>query len=201
MMSTDDACTDLAFTGLGYSVMAIVVVAIACLAVGMVILGRKNSRGHLGVFVALLLVLGACTGVGMASSSPARAATPGCTDATPTPSTTPAIVQTSTITELAPGGTAAGISGVSTNLGQDSVFVVMVEVHIASVTKAPNAAAGSCDASDYVVLNPQMPVDQSVPPQGSVQFTGATIGFNDRSTNQDACKGATVRLIYELYES
>ena len=29
-------------------------------------------------------------------------------------------------------------------------------------------------------------------------FTGATIRFNDKATNQDACKGATVGLAYAI---
>ena len=33
-------------------------------------------------------------------------------------------------------------------------------------------------------------------PGGSTAFAGASIGFNDKSTNQDACKGATIPLLY-----
>jgi len=209
MTSANSACAGLAFTGLGYSVLAIVVVALACLAMGIVLLGRGKGRGRVSVLVALLLALGACTAVGMTGPSSATAATPGCDGSRPSPGPTqsPApsaaltVVQTSTIAGLAPGVPAIPISGVTTNTGPDSVFVEMVVVRVESVTKAPHAVAGSCDASNYVVLNPQMSVNQSVPPQGSVHFTGATIGFDNRATNQDACKAAMVRLTYELYES
>jgi hypothetical protein len=202
-------CTGLAFTGLGYSVLAIVAVAIACLAVGVAVLGLGKRRGRRGVFIALVpvlvLALGGFAVGGMAGSSSADAATPGCVGSSPAPSTAPStaptVVQTSAITGLAPGVPAMPISGMSTNNGDDSIFVEMVIVSIGSVTKAPHATAGSCNASNYIVLNPQMSVDQTMPPQGSVHFTGATIGFNNRATNQDACKGATVRLTYELYES
>jgi hypothetical protein len=111
------------------------------------------------------------------------------------------VVQTSAITDLAPGVPATLISGMSTNTGPDGVFVEMVVVRVESVTKAPDAAAGSCTAANYVILNPQMPVNKTVPSHGSTQFTGATIGFYNRVTNQDACKGATVHLKYEVYES
>jgi hypothetical protein len=209
MMSLTGDCSGLAFTGLGYSVLAIAIVAIACLAAGIVVVGHAKQRSRLGVSVALLLVLGLCVTIGMAGASSARAATSDCGNSTPTttptpspaPSSTLTLTQTSTITSLAPGIAAATISGTSTNNGLDNIFVEMVEVRIDTITKAPHAAAGTCDASDYILLNPQMAVNQSVPPHGSVQFTGATLGFNDRSTNQDACKGATVRLTYELYES
>ena len=33
-------------------------------------------------------------------------------------------------------------------------------------------------------------------PGGSTAFAGASIGFNDKSTNQDACKGAAVTVHY-----
>jgi hypothetical protein len=203
MTSVIVGCGGLAFTGLGYSIIAIVVVAVACVAAGILVVGRSKQRGRLGASIALLVVLAVCVVIGMAGASSARAAASDCGTSAPTPTSGSvlSITQTSTIADLAPGVAAATITGTSTNNGVDSVFLRRVEVRINSVTKAPHAAAGSCDASDYVVLNPQMPVNQSVPPQGSVKFTGATIGFNDRSANQDACKGATVRLTYELYAS
>jgi hypothetical protein len=207
MTSVIVGCGGLAFTGLGYSIIAIVVVAVACVVAGILVVGRSRQRGRLGASIAVLVVLAVCVVIGMAGASSARAAASDCGRSAPTSTPTPtpgsvfSITQTSTIADLAPGVAAATITGTSTNNGDDSVFLRRVEVRITSVTKAPHAAAGSCDASDYVVLNPQMPVNQRVPPQGSVKFTGATIGFNDRSTNQDACKGATVRLTYELYAS
>jgi hypothetical protein len=207
MKSAIGNCTGLAFTGLGYSVLAIVLVAIACLAVGVLVFGLGKRRDGRGAFIALVavLVLGGFAASGLAGSSSADAATPGCVGSSPAPSTAPrvapTVVQTSTITGLAPGAPAIAISGMSTNNGHDSIFVRMVVVRVGSVTKAPHATAGSCNASNYVVLNPQMSVNRTMPPRGSVNFTGATIGFNNRATNQDACKGATVRLTYELYES
>lgn len=72
-------------------------------------------------------------------------------------------------------------------------------VRVSSVTKAPHAVAGRCDATDYMVLNPQMPVNETVLPDASLNIGGATIGFDDRATNQDACKGATVHLSYDAY--
>jgi hypothetical protein len=203
MMSAIVDCTGLAFTGIAYSIVAIVAVAIACLAVGVAVLGLGKRRGRRGVFIALVLVvvLGAFAVGGMAGSSSADAATSGCGGSSPAPSTALTVVQTSTITGLAPGVPAIPISGMSTNNGHDSIFVRMVIVSIESVAKAPHATAGSCNASNYVVLHPQMSVNRSMPPRGSVYFTGATIGFNNRATNQDACKGAMVQLVYELYES
>ena len=41
-----------------------------------------------------------------------------------------------------------------------------------------------------------MSVGSDVAAGASASFTGATLGFNDKLTNQDACKGATVNLAY-----
>ena len=67
---------------------------------------------------------------------------------------------------------------------------------IASVTKPANAAAGTCDASDYALSNAVMAVNTDLTPGQTVSFTGATLGFNNKASNQDACKGATVNLAY-----
>jgi hypothetical protein len=41
-----------------------------------------------------------------------------------------------------------------------------------------------------------MPVGATVREGGSAEFSGAALAFNDKSTNQDACKGARVDLHY-----
>ena len=46
---------------------------------------------------------------------------------------------------------------------------------------------------------PTMAVNAEVPAgTGQGQFTGATIQFNNKATNQDGCKGATVNLAYAI---
>jgi hypothetical protein len=61
---------------------------------------------------------------------------------------------------------------------------------------APGAAAGRCDAGDYLLLNTRMPVGRMVHPGKPAPFSGAAIGFNNTSANQDACKNARVDLRY-----
>ena len=102
------------------------------------------------------------------------------------------IVQTSTISGLAPGVAAQTISGTVTNGATNNAYVDTVTVSIASVT----GGAGSCDASDYTLLNPVMDVQSDLAPGASANFTGATLAFNNKATNQDGCKGATVNLAY-----
>jgi hypothetical protein len=182
---------------MAFPVVAVIVVAIACFAFGLALLWVSRRREHRHVSVVVVLVLAICAVVACAPPPSANAATPGCGD--PAPAFT--IAQTSVITGLAPGMPAVRIDAVGTNTGDTSIFVAAVAVRVSSVTKAPLAAAGACDAIDYVVENPQMPVNETVLPAGSVEFGGATIGFNDRATNQDACKGATVHLAYDVDES
>jgi hypothetical protein len=65
------------------------------------------------------------------------------------------------------------------------------------VTQAVGAV-GTCGATDYALVSPDMDVNQTVP-TGADQGTwgGATIQFNNKPTiNQDGCKGATVTIAY-----
>jgi hypothetical protein len=54
-----------------------------------------------------------------------------------------------------------------------------------------------CGSTDFTLANATMTVNAEIP-AGSSQgaWTGATIHFNDKASNQDACKGATVNLAY-----
>ncbi|HEX4057504.1 MAG TPA: hypothetical protein VHX87_04200 [Galbitalea sp.] len=109
-------------------------------------------------------------------------------------------VQTSTITGLAPGGTAQTLSGNFTNTNSGPVYVTSVTASISSVTKAGGAPSGTCDATDYSLTNATMAVGAEVA-SGSAKgaWTGATIAFNDKgATLQDACKGATVNIAYAI---
>ncbi|MET9316183.1 hypothetical protein ABZX12_30565 [Kribbella sp. NPDC003505] len=101
------------------------------------------------------------------------------------------ITQTSEISNMFPGDTAQAITGTVKNNATNSAYVNTVTVSIASVT-----ATGTCDASDYTLASPVMTVGQDVAAGGTVPFTGATIKFNNKATNQDGCKGATVNLSY-----
>jgi hypothetical protein len=105
------------------------------------------------------------------------------------------LVQTSTITDLAPGGAPQAIAGTVTNNASNSAHVGSVTVSIGSVKQAAGAT-GSCDASDYTIADGIMTVNQDIAAGSSANFSGATIVFNNKTTNQDGCKGATVNLDY-----
>lgn len=108
------------------------------------------------------------------------------------------VVQTSTVTDLAPGDTAQTLSGNFDNANDNPVYVATVTASIGTIERAVDAPAGTCDATDYTLANAAMTVDAEIP-AGSAQgaWTGATIRFNNKpAVNQDACKGATVNLAY-----
>ena len=108
-------------------------------------------------------------------------------------------VQTSTVTNMYPGDTAQTLSGNFNNPNASLSYVATVTASIASVTKATLAVAGTCDASDYTLAATVMTVGADVL-AGTAKgaWTGATIKFNNKGTNQDQCKGATVNLAYAI---
>jgi hypothetical protein len=107
--------------------------------------------------------------------------------------------QTSTVTGLAPGVSAQTLSGDFDNPNPGPVYVTSVTASISSVVKAGGAPAGTCDATDYTLSNAVMSVAAEVPAgNGTGAWTGATLTFFDKATNQDACKGATVNLAYSI---
>jgi hypothetical protein len=107
--------------------------------------------------------------------------------------------QTSVLDAMYPGDSAQTLSGDFDNTNDGPVHVGTVTASIDSVDKAVGAPAGDCDSSDFTLADAVMTVNADVP-AGSAQgaWSGATIHFNDKATNQDACKGATVNLHYEV---
>jgi hypothetical protein len=106
-----------------------------------------------------------------------------------------AIAQTSTISNMYPGDGPQTIAGTVTNNASNSAYVAKVTVSITSVTQA-QGATGTCDASDYTLSSPDMAIGKDVAAGASTSFSGATIQFNNKASNQDGCKGATVNLAY-----
>jgi hypothetical protein len=107
------------------------------------------------------------------------------------------IVQTSTISNLRPGGAAQTLSGNFTNPNDSPTYVANVIATVGTVTKATGAPAGTCDATDYTITGGTMLVGTQVP-SGTTQgaWTGATVAFNNKATSQDGCKGAAVTFNY-----
>jgi len=105
-------------------------------------------------------------------------------------------VQTSTVTNLHPGGDPQALTGNFNNDNDGPTYVASVSVAISSVVPV---GAGVCDATDYVIAGSPMTVAADVPVGTGVgAWTGATINFVNKATNQDGCKGATVNLAYTI---
>ena len=73
-----------------------------------------------------------------------------------------------------------------------------VTASISSVVKDPGAVAGTCDASDYTLAGAVMTVNAEALANDTSTWTGATIKFNNKVTNQDQCKLATVNIAYAI---
>ena len=188
MTSLADSCPALPYTGL--PLLSLLVVAGICLLAGVLLLLVTRSRAAVAV-AGLVLVVGGLT-LG-SPPAPAEAAARG-----PVSSTGHlTLTQTSVLTGLAPGVAPLTITGAVLNSTDDSTWVEAVVVRVASVTQAPGAPAGTCGVGDYVLLDPRMPVGRTLGPNATTAFSGAQIGFNSTSADQDACKAATVHLHYE----
>lgn len=107
--------------------------------------------------------------------------------------------QTSTLTAMYPGDSAQTLSGDFDNTNSGPIYVTSVTASIGTVTKAPGAPAGTCDSSDFTLSGATMAVGAEVPAGNGVgSWSGATIKFNNKPSNQDACQGASVTINYAI---
>lgn len=154
---------------------------------------RKSKKNILiaAVTVGLLAIGGGAFAYWTLSGTGTGTASTGLSSGTIT------VVQTSTVSNLRPGGTAQALSGNFNNTDTGPVYVASVTAAILSVTKAGNAPVGACTAADYTLSNAIMPVAAQIP-SGTAQgsWSGATLAFNNTGSNQDGCQGATVNLSY-----
>jgi hypothetical protein len=101
---------------------------------------------------------------------------------------------------VSPGQPAQTLSGDFDNRNARAIHVGAVRASIGAVTKAADAAAGTCDASDFTLADRTMTVGADVPSgAGAGAWSGATIEFRDKpGVDQNACQGATVKLSYTI---
>ncbi len=153
---------------------------------------RKKRSSIVVVVIGALVMAGAAFAYWTAGGSGTGTASAG----TNAPLTA---VQNTGLTPMFPGDTAQTISGKFNNPNPGVSYVTSVTVSISSVTKAAGADAGTCDASDFTLANTVMSVNADVP-TGNAQgaFTGATIKFNNKASNQNQCKNATVNLAFAI---
>lgn len=183
-------CDQLPNTG-SDSVIGLIILGLVLVIAGAVFVFATRKRRAL-VFAIILIVL--CASTPLALPEPAFAAGSVCVEQ----SSSTRVTQTSTMTGLAPGIAPVPITGLVTNIGSSAVYVVSVDVAITSITPDPASAAGTCDASDYYLLNPTMLIGQTISAGQTATFTGASIGFNNKPSIQDNCQNATVHLLYTV---
>ncbi len=106
--------------------------------------------------------------------------------------------QTADLGPVNPGAPAQTLSGTFDNRNGQPVHVATVRVSIAKVIKAPGAAAGTCDASDFTLKHGNIAVAADVPSgRGTGSWAGGSVAFNNKpGVDQNACQGATVKLRY-----
>ena len=112
------------------------------------------------------------------------------------------VLQTSSPAGMYPGDTAQQLVVKVTNPGPNKAQVFGVRA-VPTVTKAVGAV-GACDPSDYLVNGTALPADGSVNlvwdatelNSGSFALSTNTVGFNDKATDQNGCKGATLVFAY-----
>jgi len=126
-----------------------------------------------------------------------------------TGSNNPVVVkQTSPVTAMAPGIAAQQLSGNFDNPNPGPVFIKDVTAVVSSVAMVGTPSTPACTATDFVIgvgaaagtgqtgtsttgLGVEIPAGNNV---GA--WSGLTLQFKNKSTNQDACKGSTVTLTY-----
>ena len=109
----------------------------------------------------------------------------------------PLTVNGPTLTSMFPGDSLQPISGTFGNTNTAATYVTSVTVSI-TVTKN-SVLLGTCDTTDFDLKNPVANVNALIPigdPVGT--WSGPTIQFLNKDSNQDACKGATVNLTYTI---
>ncbi len=184
-------CNNLAATGSIPSQLLLIGAGILLLGVVVLLLARRRSGVRPIVGLALLLAVGIA--LVPVSSPGAQAAPTGCAVKAPD---TISIVQTSVMEGLSPDTDARPIAGRVTNNSADDTYIDEITVSIVGVTRSAGARPGTCDATDYVIVEPVMDVRKALLGGASVDFSGASIGFVDKATNQDGCQGAIVSLLY-----
>lgn len=186
-------CDPLADTG-APQLWLIVVIAFACLITGAVLVIRRYRIGPAASLVLGVLLVGSAM---ILPIQPALASTPDCS----TPDNAVDVIQTSTMQGLGPEIAPVPITGEVTNAGAVSMYITTVDVEIMSITVQQDSVTERCDPTDYVLLDRQMPVNHTLGIGQSTTFAGATIGFSNKPTSQDACQNATVHLHYTAHTS
>lgn len=150
---------------------------------------RTKSKRSLviGSAMALLLIGGVAFAYWTNSGSGTGTATTGTNTAI-------SIVQTNSSATLYPGGAPSTLSGTFNNPNTSPVYVNDVTATLASVTGSVGTPA--CTVADYELVTPTISIDAEVAADDTTAWSGIQVRMLNSSTNQDACKNATINLSY-----
>lgn len=148
----------------------------------------KRRSIALGIFLVLAITAGGAYAYWTNSGSGTGTA------ATDSPAAGQLTVTGTPITGLAPGVAAKPLAGTINNTGTSDVRVSTLSATISIDTA--HATAG-CAASDYTLVQPTITA-ANIAAGANIPFSSGTIAFNNKATNQDFCKGATVTLNYTV---
>ena len=101
-----------------------------------------------------------------------------------------AVNQTSTVSGLAPGLGAQPLSGNFDNPNAGPVYVASVTAVVSGTNQA------GCTATDYTIAGTATVGAQIASGASVGSWSGLTIQFNNKATNQDVCKNAQVTISY-----
>lgn len=152
-------------------------------------------RGKLAVAAGLVLAL-AIGGVAFAFWTQGGSGTGSATAGTTSAIT---VNQTSTVTGLYPGGTAAALSGDFTNpnSGPVNISSITAVVHAFSSSLVDNTKP-ACTEADFAIGGTSGA--NTVPAGTHVgSWSGLTVSMNAGSANQDNCKGVSIQIDYTAH--
>ena len=194
-------CDPLPNTGLDAGIEFILLLALACLVVGattMLAARRRARETPVALALALLLTLGSASAlITVGTGAPARRPRPAGCSTSSSAKDRLTVTQTSTMVGLAPGVTPAPITGRIVNISDQST-----PGSPPSTWRSPPSRPGAAHrrvtftSRDYRLIAARMPVGRTLQPGKTTPFAGASIGFNNDTSNQDACQGAAVHLLY-----
>lgn len=155
-------------------------------------MSKKSKRLSVGLGLFLVFALAA----GGAYAYWTNSGTGTGTAATANPAAGQLTVSGTPVSGIAPGAAARTLAGTITNpAGSGSDFHVSGLSASISIDAA-HATAG-CAVSDYTLVQPSG-VTGDLAPGASLPFSSGSIAFNNKATNQDFCKGATVTVTYTV---
>jgi len=106
-----------------------------------------------------------------------------------TSNTKPLIIkQTTELKPLAPGIAAQELAGTLENPNDATI-------HVNSLTVKVDTNSKTCGAENFTVVSP-ISVSADVVGNGTGNWSGGSIAFNNTDKNQDACKNVKVQLVY-----